>query len=80
MREQTTKCRRCGLPVGILTAGLYRSIVVDLDPVEIVRDETGGEYVLIDGTRTRGREVNTFELQHPKAEYAYRRHVCRGGR
>ena len=65
------RCRWCGKQIGIITWGVYRKIVVDADPVEVVPDEFGEEFVRIDGSKIRGREAEPGTLQ---TEIAYRPH------
>lgn len=65
------KCRWCGKQIGIITWGVYRKVVVDADPVDVVPDEFGEEFVRIDGSKIRGREAEPGTMQ---TEPAYRPH------
>ena len=65
------RCRLCGKPVGIITWGVYRKVVVDAEAVEVVPDPHGEEFVRIDGSKVRGTvaEPGTIMVEH-----AYRPH------
>lgn len=63
-------CRFCGKPVGIITWGLYRKMVVDAAAVDVVQDPEGEEFVRIDGSKICGREARADEQGEP----AYRQH------
>ena len=65
-------CRKCGKPIGVITWGIYRKSVVDLIPVMVTADPEGEDYVRIDGSKVKAREV-AFDSQAP-AEPAYRMH------
>ena len=52
------KCKFCGKPIAVITHGIYRKSVVDAEAVEVVPDPKGEEYVRIDGSKIRGREVS----------------------
>lgn len=66
-------CRICGRPVGIITRGIYRKILVDADAVMVVPDRFGDEYLRVDGTKMRGAEVG---ITSENAEPVYRPHRC----
>ena len=65
-------CRFCGKEIGIITWGVYRKVVVDAGAVRVVPDAEGEEFVRIDGSKIRGREV-PYESEE-EAEPAYRIH------
>ena len=65
------RCRKCGKPVGVITWGIYRSVVVDAEAVDVVPDEYGEDFVRIDGSKIRGREA---EIGTIGSEPAYRPH------
>ena len=65
------RCRKCGKPVGVITWGIYRAVVVDAEAVDVVPDEYGEDFVRIDGSKIRGREA---EIGTPGTEPAYRPH------
>ena len=69
------KCRRCGKEVGIITWGIYRKVLVDMEVCMVVPDADGEIFVRIDGSKLRGK-VSAEELPE-KAEPAYRPHRCR---
>ena len=70
--ESFKRCRFCGKQIGIITWGVYRKVVVDAKAVEVVPDEFGEEFVRIDGSKIRGREV--FNESAYDYEMAYRPH------
>ena len=72
MKGSVNKCRYCGKQIGIITWGVYRKIVVDADAVMVVPDEYGEDFVRIDGSKIRGREVAYEDAV--EAEPAYRPH------
>ena len=65
-------CKKCGRPIGVITWGIYRKTVVDLMPVMVTADPEGEDYVRIDGSKVKAREV-AFDSPEP-AEPAYRMH------
>lgn len=68
MKEESIKtCRFCGRQVRIITWGVYRKIVVDANPVNVVPAEEGEDFVRPDGSKIRGVEAGT-------GEQAYRPH------
>ena len=64
------RCRYCGKPVGIITEGIYRKVLVDDEAVMVKADPRGQTFVRIDGSKIIGREVGTMEGGEP----AYRPH------
>ena len=72
MKGSVNKCRYCGRQIGIITWGVYRKIVVDADAVMVVLAEEGEDFVRIDGSKIRGREVAYEDAV--EAEPAYRPH------
>ena len=70
-RDSFKRCRVCGKPIGIITWGVYRKIIVDADALDVVSDPDGEEFVRIDGSKIQGREAEIGTLQ---AEPAYRPH------
>ena len=72
------KCRKCGKEVGVITWGIYRKVLVDMEVFMVTADPDGEIFVRIDGSKLRGK-VSTEELPE-HAEPAYRPHRCRGGR
>lgn len=67
----TERCRKCGKPVGVITWGIYRSVVVDAEAVDVVPNEYGEDFVRIDGSKIRGLEA---EIGTQGTEPAYRPH------
>ena len=70
------KCRWCGKQIGIITWGVYRKVVVDADPVDVVPDANGEEFVRIDGSKIRGREVGMESAYDYEAAYRPHRKTC----
>ena len=70
------KCRRCGKEVGIITWGIYRKVLVDMEVFMVTADPDGEIFVRIDGSKVRGK-VSAEELPE-RVEPAYRPHRCRG--
>ena len=70
-RENINKCKFCGKPIGVITWGIYRKIVVDAEAVDVVPDPHGEEFVRVDGSKIRGRVAEPGTLQ---TEPAYRPH------
>ena len=70
-RDSFKRCRVCGKPVGIITFGVYRKVLVDAEAVDVVPDPYGEEFVRIDGSKIRGREAEVIGLM---TEPAYRPH------
>lgn len=75
--EGVTVCRACGKEVGVITYRLYKKILVDLEPVTVAADPEGEDYVRIDGSKVKGREVPIDYIGD--AEPAYRMHRKRCG-
>ena len=76
MRNGIHECRFCGKPVGIITWGVYRKIVVDADAVMAVPDPEGEELVRIGGTKFRGRVVAYEEAVDAEPAYRPHRKTC----
>ena len=72
MKDGVRTCKFCGKPIGVITWGIYRKAVVDAEAVMVIPDEYGEEFVRIDGSKVRGREVEYEEAV--MAEPAYRIH------
>ena len=66
-------CRFCGKQIAVITWGVYRKVVVDAAAVMVAADPDGEEFVRIDGTKVRAREVDPYEYFGPQ-EPAYRAH------
>ena len=77
-RDSFKRCRVCGKRIGIITQGIYRKVVVDETPVEVIPDENGDSYIRIDGSKMIGREAEPGEIQMD-TEWVYRpnRRSCR---
>ena len=72
-RDSFKRCRVCGKRIGIITQGIYRKVVVDETPVEVIPDANGDSYIRIDGSKMIGREAETGEIQLD-TEWVYRPH------
>ena len=68
-RDSFKRCRVCGKPIGIITWGVYRKIIVDADALDVVSDPDGEEFVRIDGSKILGKVAEPGTLQ---TEPAYR--------
>ena len=68
------KCRKCGKEVGVITWGIYRKVLVDMEVYAVEPDPDGEIFVRIDGSKLRGK-VSAEELPE-HAEPAYRPHRC----
>ena len=71
MKNAVKPCRKCGMPVAVITWGVYRKVLVDAVAVDVVPDEDGEDFVRIDVSKVRGREAEPGTLQ---TEPAYRPH------
>ena len=73
MKSSVNTCKFCGRPIGVITSGIYRKVVVDAEAVDVVADPNGDEiFIRIDGSKLRGREVR-LDSDY-KYEVAYRPH------
>lgn len=69
-------CRKCGQMIDIIEYGVYRKVVVDAVPYYVIADPDGEQFVRIDGSKVKAKEV-PFETDG--TEPAYKPHKC-GGR
>ena len=76
MKDSFRLCRKCGKPVAVITWGVYRKILVDAGAVDVVPDEYGEEFVRIDGSKIRGREVPMESAYDYEAAYRPHRKTC----
>ena len=74
------KCRKCGKEIAIISYGIYRKTVVDPGAVMVVADPEGIEYVRIDGSKLRGREVEFDSGEISEPAYRMHRMTCRRGK
>ena len=72
MKDTFRLCRKCGRPIGVISAKLYRNIIVDAEVEMVVPYAKGDIYVRIDGSKMRGRPALEDETGSP----AYRPHHC----
>ena len=87
MKDLEIKCRKCGRRIAIISRGLYRNVLVDPEELMIVATEQGEEFIRIDGSKVRGRELEdiywqTGEKPKNQPEPAYRQHrkTCGAGK
>ena len=73
MKDSITTYRFCGRKIGIITWGVYRKVVVDADPIEVITAAEGEEFIRIDGSKVRAKEVEPGVIQ-PGSEWVYRAH------
>lgn len=66
-------CRKCGMMIDIIEAGLYRKILVDAVPYYVIADPEGETFLRIDGTKIQAKEM-PFEKEG--TEPAYKPHRC----
>lgn len=66
-------CNKCGKEILIIHERLYRTIKVDAEAVPVVADPLGDEFIRVDGTKVKARELK-FEEEAPGEEYAYKPH------
>lgn len=76
MKDSFRPCRKCGKPVAVITWGVYRKILVDAEAVDVVPDPHGEEFVRIDGSKIRGREVPMESAYDYEAAYRPHRKTC----
>lgn len=69
-------CRKCGQMIDIIEYSVYRKVVVDAVPYYVIADPDGEQFVRIDGSKVKAKEV-PFETDG--TEPAYKPHRC-GGR
>ena len=69
-------CKFCGKQIGIITYGVYRKAVVDAEAVMVKADEFGEEFVRVDGTKIRGREVDFDSCEIAEPAYRLHRKTC----
>ncbi len=75
MKSNANRCRFCGQEIAIITWGVYRKVVVDAEPVWVLPDAEGEEYVRIDGSKMKGREADPAE-ENPEPAYRIHRMSC----
>ena len=78
MKDREIRCRKCGKPIAVICWGIYRKAVVDPEAVMVLADPEGEEYIRIDGSKVKGKEVSFIDSGEP----AYRMHrkTCGGKR
>lgn len=76
MKDTFRLCRKCGKPIAVISEKIYKSILVDADPVWIIAEESGEKFVSHDGKWMRGREADLKKIEDLLAEPAYRPHRC----
>ena len=75
--EELMRCRKCGMRVGIIIRGLYRKVLVDAEPEEIIPDTNGEEFIRGDGTKMRGRPLYDYDDNTVVVDIGWRPHRCR---
>ena len=69
------RCKFCGKEVAVITYGIYRKAVVDVEPVNVYADPGGDEYIRFDGisgSKVKAHEAG-IDCVFP-TEPAYRMH------
>ena len=79
MRDEITTCKFCGKKIGVITWGIYRKAVVDAEAVMVEPDPDGEDFVRIDGTKIRGREVPYEREGNSEPAYRIHRKNCFSG-
>ena len=74
MKDTFRLCRKCGKPISIIQSRAYRKVLVDADPVWIIAEDLGEEFLRIDGSKVRGREARLDRIEDLLAKPAYRPH------
>ena len=69
-------CRFCGKPIAVITWGVYRKIVVDAAAVMVEADPEGEEFVRVDGSKIRAKEVPYEKEGHSEPAYRIHRKNC----
>ena len=76
MKSGMKICRFCGKPIGIITWGVYRKVVVDAEAVMVAADPEGEEFVRVDGTKIKGKEVAYEDAVMAEPAYRIHRFSC----
>lgn len=76
MKGQALRCKFCGKEVAVITYGVYRKVVVDAEAVDVVADPHGEEFVRIDGSKLRAREVAIDSGEASEPAYRIHRKLC----
>ena len=72
--EEAVKiCRKCGQMIDIIEWGVYRKAVVDAVPYYVKADPDGEQFIRIDGSKVKAKEM-PFETEG--TEPAYKPHRC----
>ena len=67
-------CRKCGQMIDIIEWGVYRKVVVDAVPYYVKADPGGEQFVRLNGTKVKAKEM-PFEMEG--TEQVYKPHRCR---
>ena len=78
--EAVKRCRKCGKPIAVIIRGLYRKVLVDAEPEEIIPDANGEEFIRGDGTKMRGKPLYDYDDDTIVVDIGWRPHRCGGGR
>ena len=73
MRDGVKRCKFCGKEIGIITYGIYRKCVVDAEAVTVIAAPDGDEYIRVDGTKVKAKEI-PYDADAEGAKPAYRPH------
>ena len=76
MKDTFRLCRKCGKPVGVISTGMYRSILVDADPKTVHPDQLGDIFIRIDGSKMRGKLADNYMDDKKTAEIVWKPHRC----
>ena len=78
MKDTFRLCRKCGKPVGVLKTGLYKSILVNADPVEAHPDQLGDIFYRFDGSKMRGSQTFDYADNTVEVDIVWKPHRCGG--
>ena len=74
MKSSMKICRHCGMMIDIIETGLYRKILVDAVPYYVKPDPEGEQFLRVDGTKIKAKEM---PFESDGTEPAYKPHRCR---
>lgn len=73
------RCQECGQEIAVITWwGLNKRMIVDAEAVMVTADADGEDYVRIDGSKVKGREVPIDSIEPAEPAYRMHRRSCPG--
>ena len=67
-------CKKCGRRVDVITWGMFRRCIVDVEAVEVIADPQGEDFVRFDGSKVMARLADRYDDDTVEAEFAFRPH------